>query len=642
MVDGIALLDGQGRVLVMNEAGRRILRVPEGQECVFSSENVEFYRLDGERLPLEASPAHRALRGETVAETRCLVRFPWGDTVALGITASPVRDAEGRVVGATSVFRDVGQQVELERRREELYQREHQIAEMLQQVLVPRQRFVVPGCDVAVRYHPASEEPEIVGGDFYDIFRVGEDKYGILIGDVAGKGLLAAMRVAEARYAIRSYAYLDPSPSRVMTLANEALCKDQPEESPMLTAFFGVLDVKSRTLSYANAGHEPPMIWDSSGRVQDLPGLGRALGVLEGFHYPEAECRLEPGDVVVMITDGITEARQEGIGLFDKSGVVRHLENSPRTTLEEIASGLLEAAKAHSGGRLQDDAAILVLQISGPGLSDAGGRRQHEERQEGPASRRQLDRRSQRAAVTITAAGDLDRASSEEIRRQLEAAATSSGEVTIDFRAVTFVDTAVLDALAKAANAALQHKRRLKVILSQGSQPLRALEAVGFDEILEITVVEPPPGTEERRPSWRVGPRIEREEFSIELGDDPRDLTLCREAALQAAARAGFSRQDQLGIASAVYEACVNAVTHGRSGGRVHALFSLRVDPERLEAVVEDSGGGFTCPVDAEMPHPTARRGRGVPLMKAFMDEVRFESGAGCKVTMVKYRRRGR
>ena len=97
------------------------------------------------------------------------------------------------------------------------------------------------GYKFAVKYRPALREAEI-GGDFYDIFDLGDNRIAVVIGDVAGKGLAAAIRVASARHAIRSYAYIDPRPARVMTLANEALCRDTTDVSQILTAFYAVLD----------------------------------------------------------------------------------------------------------------------------------------------------------------------------------------------------------------------------------------------------------------------------------------------------------------------------------------------------------------------------------------------------------------
>jgi serine phosphatase RsbU (regulator of sigma subunit) len=241
-----------------------------------------------------------------------------------------------------------------------LYEREHHIAEMLQQALIPP---TVPetlyGYEVAVVYQPALREAS-VGGDFYDIFELGAGRLGVLIGDVAGKGLRAAIRVAMARYVIRSYAYIEPRPARVMALANAALCKDRGDELHMLTAFLAIVDTQEGKVLYASAGHEPPIVCSSNGCVEELQGFGGVLGVLPEMSYGESERALAPGDKIVMVTDGITEARRNGV-LLGESGLIDALRQAAVWAPTRIAEAILQAAREHAGGDLQDDVAIVVL-----------------------------------------------------------------------------------------------------------------------------------------------------------------------------------------------------------------------------------------------------------------------------------------
>lgn len=171
------------------------------------------------------------------------------------------------------------------------------------------------------------------------------------------------MRVAAARYSIRSYAFLDPSPSVVMTLANQALCREQTEDAGLLTAFYAVLDQKTSILTFANGGHEPPLIITAAGNVEEINLQGGGLGFYEGFIYAENELEMKNGEVMVMITDGITEARSAQGRLFDKQGVKRYLEEHSRLDLESLAQGLVDAARDHASGNLQDDAAVVVMQL---------------------------------------------------------------------------------------------------------------------------------------------------------------------------------------------------------------------------------------------------------------------------------------
>jgi PAS domain S-box-containing protein len=255
---------------------------------------------------------------------------------------------------------DITDRVDFERQKEELYEREHHIADVLQKALVPDTVYDIPGCDIAVRYEAALKEAE-VGGDFYDIFDLGDNKIGLLIGDVAGKGLAAAIQVAAARHSVRSYAYIDPRPERVMTLANNALCKDPQQGITMLTAFFAVLDLELGVMTYANGGHETPVLRRSDGGVEELAVEGRALGVMADYEYPDRGVILTPGDLVTMVTDGVTEARPNSNDLFGLERMKSFLSGKRARSAAELADGLLAAAKTHAGGDLRDDAAILVF-----------------------------------------------------------------------------------------------------------------------------------------------------------------------------------------------------------------------------------------------------------------------------------------
>jgi len=307
------------------------------------------------------------MRGEVVKDAQYKLVTPWGLEIVMEFSASPVTDSQGKIIGVVNIFRDVTKKVELERQQEELLKRERKIADTLQQALIPpKVNYNISSCKVAVKYQSALLEAKI-GGDFYDVFELSDGKIGILIGDVAGKGLLAAIRVAAVRYAVRSYAYLDASPGKTLTLANEALSKDSDNGHGMLTAIFAVLDAKAGTFTYAIGGHEPPFVLRANGVLHEPELLGRALGIWAGYDYSEEVINLEPGDMVIMVTDGITEARPNTNSLFGREGIRDFLLESPNISLEQIPDGLLEAAKSHAGGNLQDDAAIVAFKFEDSG-----------------------------------------------------------------------------------------------------------------------------------------------------------------------------------------------------------------------------------------------------------------------------------
>lgn len=364
MADGVVLFNKEPEVLLANETVRSLLGPPPNVPYKTWIKQYELRTLEGEPVSLEDYPSRRALRGLETKDERFRMVTPWQESV-VSISGSPARDASGEVIGGSISFRDISELVEYERRKDELYQREHRIAEMLQQALMPtRMPERIDGWSVAVRYQPALDEA-LIGGDFYDIIRLDEDRVGVLIGDVVGKGLVAAVRVAAVRYAVRSYAYIEDSPAKVMALTNEGLCREGADERNVLTAFFGVLDLRTNTLTYANAGHEPPIVRSARAEVTELDVTGPMLGILPEMGYSEKSVQLEVGDFIVLLTDGITEARTKESVLFEKQGVIAHLTKVSDASPDQIAEALLQAATLHAGGNLQDDVAIVVLGYEG-------------------------------------------------------------------------------------------------------------------------------------------------------------------------------------------------------------------------------------------------------------------------------------
>ena len=151
--------------------------------------------------------SYRALQGETIRDLKHIVITPDGKEIMVSASASPVRDSSGKVIGATTIFRDIKEAVEFERQQAKLLEKEQHISEVLQKALIPEADYHIPCCDLGIRYESAYAEAR-VGGDFYDIFEISENKIAILIGDVAGKGLEASIQVAAVRHTIRSYAFL--------------------------------------------------------------------------------------------------------------------------------------------------------------------------------------------------------------------------------------------------------------------------------------------------------------------------------------------------------------------------------------------------------------------------------------------------
>lgn len=293
------------------------------------------------------------------------------------ITYVPDVDEQGQVVGVIQEAEDV---TELERLRigmeealakaettskelQRALDRERQYSIMLQRALLPEVPEVPEGYAVATTYVSPFAGREI-GGDFYDVFRTERGGVGILIGDVAGKGLEAASIAAAARATVRAFAYEMSDTGEVLTHANAVLHSQRPSDLSILfvTLFLGILDPTSGKMRYCSAGHPPPAVFHATSGEIDFFRFGDPpIGLLDKYSYHEAAENIYPGDKVVFYTDGISEARQDS-DLFGEEGIERSIKRHHALAPTDLVAHLLAEATEWAGGHLRDDAAIVVLE----------------------------------------------------------------------------------------------------------------------------------------------------------------------------------------------------------------------------------------------------------------------------------------
>lgn len=313
----------------------------------------------GRKLRPEETPIGRALHGETCTGETCRVWKGDQERGALNMNAAPLRNEHGEIAGVVLAMQDVTEQVRLQERIKEVYLREHAIAEKLQSSFLPERIAAIEGFEISDCYRSALDEARI-GGDFYDVFELGEDRLGIVMADVAGKGLKAAVYTAMTKYMLRAYAFEGGGPDEVVAKLNNALTACTPTEV-FVTLIYGVLDGRDGTFKYANAGHEHPvLLYSDTCAAVRLDVTGRALALLKDSVYTTCEVSMKPGDILVLYTDGITDA---GWGA-DRMGFESLLEIVGRNKgccAREMADAVLNSALEYSGGRLSDDVALLVI-----------------------------------------------------------------------------------------------------------------------------------------------------------------------------------------------------------------------------------------------------------------------------------------
>lgn len=196
-------------------------------------------------------------------------------------------------------------------RAHERIEQELRIARLIQQTLLPKELPALPGWNVAAYYQPA----RAVGGDFYDFLYFEDGRLGMVIGDVTDKGVPAALVMATTRSILRTAAQSDASPGQVLRQANNLLCPDIPPKM-FVTCLYGILDPVSGRLRYANAGHDLPYQRHADGSVTELRARGMPLGLMPEMQYEENETRLEPGDSMLLYSDGLVEAHNPEREMF--------------------------------------------------------------------------------------------------------------------------------------------------------------------------------------------------------------------------------------------------------------------------------------------------------------------------------------
>ena len=234
---------------------------------------------------------------------------------------------------------------------------------LLQRALLPAVPCITEGYRVAVQYVPVFASRE-VGGDFYDIFRASDGWAGVMVGDVSGKGLEAASLAATTRSTIHAFVHEVQDAGDALSRANAVLYGQQPNIESFVTVSLVTIELATGELRYSSAGHPPAVIIRADGRVEFLPLPDLPLGVLKAHDYKVSHARLNPMDKLVLYTDGISEAHTDG-GMLDIDGIERILTGHSEWTAQEVTHNLIDAATEWAGGKLSDDAAIVVVERVG-------------------------------------------------------------------------------------------------------------------------------------------------------------------------------------------------------------------------------------------------------------------------------------
>lgn len=243
--------------------------------------------------------------------------------------------------------------------------REHNIAERLQEALTPSLPSDVPGLKLAQYYQAALREAS-VGGDFFDVFLVAKNRVALVMGDLSGKGLSAASQVATVRNMLRFALYTHSTLAEALTQMNTVFA-ERELLSGFATLWIGVFDAEAGTLTYVSAGHEPGLIRQAAtNTIQYLGATGPVLGAVAKTTFSQQRLPLSPGDVLVLYTDGLSEAGRTRRNFLGVEGLAALLHDTPaalRDDPEAITAYLVAGVDTHAHGAIHDDRCVLTALV---------------------------------------------------------------------------------------------------------------------------------------------------------------------------------------------------------------------------------------------------------------------------------------
>ncbi len=311
---------------------------------------AEKYRKDDQRVQqtgetLEAIEEHRT---------------PSGEILYVQVLKTPVQDHRGRLIGTQGFFWDV-----TERKRTEEALRasaeEFRVARHIQQALYPQEAPTLPGCDIAGASLPANA----TGGDYFDYFPMRDGGVGIVVGDASGHGVGPALLSASTRAYLRALALTHSDVGAILTSANHILSGDIVD-GHFVTVFLGRLDSADRVFRYASAGHLPGLVLDAAGALKTcLHSTAYPLGVDPWANVPAGPMTtLETGDLVVLLTDGITEAHSAEEAQFHLDRALEVVRAHRAQPARQIIDALCQAVREHCQPRPpHDDLTAVVIKV---------------------------------------------------------------------------------------------------------------------------------------------------------------------------------------------------------------------------------------------------------------------------------------
>jgi sigma-B regulation protein RsbU (phosphoserine phosphatase) len=271
---------------------------------------------------------------------KSFVQKPWEDIALLEILQREIEESQAT------------------KRRDARQQREFEDARLIQRGLLPAAMPRTAGLQLASSWQPANG----VGGDCFDVLTFPGGGVGLSIADVAGKGVPAALLMSNLQAAVRAFAQEGAAPGAVCTSVNRLLCRNMAS-GRFVTFCYVSVDAAARKLTYANAGHNPPILLRASGRADLLAPTGTVLGVFPDGNYEQGSFAIAGGDRLVLYTDGITEGRNPAGDEFAEERLIESAARHRALSADDMLAAMLREVEAFNAGVYEDDATLIVAAL---------------------------------------------------------------------------------------------------------------------------------------------------------------------------------------------------------------------------------------------------------------------------------------
>ncbi len=355
--DGVIATDTKGRITLLNRASEELTGWT--QKEAFGQPLLKIFNIINEKTGKRAEdPVSKTLKTGLIvglANHTALIAKD-GTQRSIADSCAPIKAKDSSVLGAVLVFRDVTEQQRAEHELAQIYETEHRIAQTLQKSLLAEQIPEIDDLEIKYFYQSATKGAE-VGGDFYNFFRISDNNYGLVVGDVAGKGILAAAETTKIKHLLRDRAYLGMKPSELMASVNEAVLRQAGDINAFTALTFGLYDSQTSILNLSNAGNPYPYL---ASKDKFLEVTSVPVGIMAEENYHSIDVKLEKEEIILFYTDGLTESRYKG-ELFGEERVRSFVKENKNLGLVELIQGLAEEARQFSKNNISDDILILAL-----------------------------------------------------------------------------------------------------------------------------------------------------------------------------------------------------------------------------------------------------------------------------------------